>query len=254
MFRRRNILIGAVALIVVVIVLGLFIVPRLTNNAQGCSNDRDCDTVVDASDACPDTPGTVANNGCTTNSNLGAGMGEGADSAEGDLTGTEGEYVPPANVQTLLHNLEARTVKQTDDKGNQVTTLQGFDLAEYGGNDSRCERTETETIHLGEVVSSAIETCKVVVEWSLKLGDQTLVAGVYSVTPGEWFYVPLAVAGVNDSLRVVGTIWYLPKNWNGHMFSANLAAARDARDGTVSIVGLSPTDDMVMSVIDAHRQ
>lgn len=144
-------------------------------------------------------------------------------------------------------------VTQQDDNGRSVTTMPGFDLAEYGGDDSACTRTELDSIHIGEVVGSEGETCLIVIEWSLKVDDRTIIAGTYALAPGEWFYVPLAVAGQNDSPRIIGTAWYLPKGWNSHMFAADIASDRDTRDGTTSIVGLSPTDPWVVSTADALK-
>ena len=132
-----------------------------------------------------------------------------------------------------------------------MVTLEGFDLTEFGGNDSNCGRTELDSTHLGEVVSSQDENCLIIVEWSLKHSEETVVTGVYAVAPGEWFYVPLAVAGVNDEVRLVGTLWYLPRGWNAHMYAADLAGDRDARDGTTSYVGLPPTDPWVVNIADA---
>ena len=144
---------------------------------------------------------------------------------------------------------------QIEKNGQMVTVMvvKGFDVNEFGGDDSLCPFTaeQPETIHIGEVVGSPNEKCKLVVEWSLKQDDKTMVTGVYSLEPGEWFYIPLAVAGVNDAVRVVGTLHRMPKDWNAHMYAAFIGYDRDQRDGTKSYVGLSPTDPWVLSQIDA---
>ncbi len=144
-----------------------------------------------------------------------------------------------------------KTVATKDDKGRAITKLEGFDLNEFGGNDNLCTKKELEQIHIGERVGSVGEPCKIVVEWSLKYSDQTIITGVYALEPGEWFYVPLAVAGQKGSPRIVGTAHYLPKLWNAHMYSANIASVRDATDHTTSIVGLSPTNVYVVMLANA---
>ncbi|MCL4360014.1 PT domain-containing protein [Patescibacteria group bacterium] len=145
-----------------------------------------------------------------------------------------------------------KTVEAKDEKGRKVILVNaGFDLNEFGGNDAKCTRTELDSIHIGEVVSSQSEGCLTVLEWSLKLDASTVMAGTYPLKPGEWFYIPLAVSGVNDHVRIVGTLWYLPKGWNAHMYAADLASDRDTRDATHSIVGLSPTDDYVVKLANA---
>ncbi len=129
--------------------------------------------------------------------------------------------------------------------------LKGFDPAEFGGDDANCplkNDQQPDSIHIGEVVGSEGETCKLVVEWSLKTGSTTIVSGVYANEPGEWYYVPLAVEGVDSPMRFVGTIWRIPRNWNAHQFAVDIAKARDDRDGTTSIVGLSMTDEWVVKL------
>lgn len=165
---------------------------------------------------------------------------------------TEGP-APAAPSGSVRAGNPPKTIVQQDENGRNVTTLQGFDLQEFGGNDSGCGRTELDSIHIGEVVGSQSEKCLSVIEWSLKVGDQTILAGTYALRPGEWFYIPLAVSGQNDSPRTVGTLWYLPKGWNAHMFAADIAADRDARDGTTSFVGLSPTDPWVVGVANGLK-
>lgn len=174
-------------------------------------------------------------------------------SPEPSATPTATAPIDLENVLKMAKKLPFETIQQVTDKG-AVTTLKGFDLTEFGGLDNKCKRNQTEVIHLGEVVSSETESCRIVVEWSLKYGTTTVLAGTYAVEPGEWFYVPLAVGGENDSPRIVGTIWYLPRNWNSHLYAAYLAIARDARDGTLSYVGLSPTDPFVELLANALLQ
>lgn len=143
-------------------------------------------------------------------------------------------------------------VQAQDENGRRVLLInKGFDLKEFGGNDSKCTRTQLDSIHIGEVVSSQNEGCLTVIEWSLKSDATTVIAGTYALRPGEWFYIPLAVAGINDRVRIVGTLWYLPKDWNAHMYAADLAGDRDLRDKTASYVGLSPTDDYVVKLANA---
>ena len=143
-------------------------------------------------------------------------------------------------------------------EGTTKNVLKGFDLNEFGGDDSLCNRTgegvQPDYVHIGEVVSSRGEKCKVVIEWSLKQGATTILAGTYALEPdpagnSEWFYIPMAVSGLNDNVRVVGTAYYLPRGWNAHAMAWFYAVDRDARDGTSSYVGLSPTDDYVISEI-----
>jgi hypothetical protein len=140
-------------------------------------------------------------------------------------------------------------------KGEAITVkvLKGFDPNEFGGDDSGCtfSGSEPEMIHIGEVVGSPNEACLQVIEWSLKKGDGTIVAGTYALAPHEWFYIPMAVAGVNDEVRVVGTLYRMPKDWNAHMMAVYYAIDRDARDGTHSYIGLSPTDPWVLAQIDS---
>ena len=160
----------------------------------------------------------------------------------------------PVRVSSVnVGNPPFQTVTQQDENGRSVTTLAGFDLNEFGGNDSGCTRTELDSIHIGEVVGSQSEKCLSVIEWSLKVGDETILAGTYALHPGEWFYIPLAVSGENDSPRIVGTLWYLPKGWNSHMYAADIAADRDIRDGTHSYVGLSPTDPWVVGIAESLK-
>lgn len=131
------------------------------------------------------------------------------------------------------------------------TLLAGFDPLEYGGNDNDCRiptGSQPEMIHIGEVVSSPGEGCRSVVEWSLKVGTETIIAGTYALEPGEWFYIPKAVAGDQTDPRYVGTLYVYPMGWNAHKQAVYLAADRDARDGTLSVVGLSPTDDFVVGL------
>lgn len=129
--------------------------------------------------------------------------------------------------------------------------MKGFDLNEYGGNDANCSIPvggQPRNIHIGEVVSSPSEGCRQVLEWSLKQGTETIIAGTYALEPGEWFYVPKAAAGDFSDPRFVGTLWTYPKGWNAHRMAFYMAAARDERDGTLSVVGLSPTDDYVLGL------
>ncbi len=128
------------------------------------------------------------------------------------------------------------------------TLLAGFDPLEYGGDDSNCTRSELMLTQWGEVASSQAEACKVVLEWSVKVGAQTIFAGVYALEPGEWFYTPKRVAGDFSDPRFVGTLHYLPRGWNAHQYAVNIATARDTRDTTLSVVGLSPTDEWVVSL------
>ncbi|MEI8232858.1 MAG: hypothetical protein WCG44_03885 [bacterium] len=158
----------------------------------------------------------------------------------------------PVFAQSAAPIEESITVQK---KGESVTVkvLKGFNPNEYGGNDSSCTFTgsEPEMVHIGEVVGSPNESCLQVIEWSLKDGDQTIVAGTYALAPHEWFYIPLAVSGVNDQVRVVGTLYRMPKGWNAHMMAVYYAIDRDSRDGTHSYIGLSPTDPWVLAQIDS---
>lgn len=133
------------------------------------------------------------------------------------------------------------------------TLLAGFDPAEFGGDDSNCTRSELMLTQWGEVASSQEEQCKVVLEWSVKIGAKTIFAGVYSLEPNkeggsEWFYTPKRAEGDLSDPRFVGTLHYLPRGWNAHQYAVNIATARDTRDGTLSVVGLSPTDPWVLNL------
>lgn len=155
-------------------------------------------------------------------------------------------------VEQLVANPPFETENALDDRGRTVTVIKGFDVNEYGGSDADCKREgEPEMIHIGEVVGSETEPCLSVIEWSLKVGEETILAGTYALRPGEWFYIPLAVSGLNDSPRIVGTLYIMPRGWNAHMMAANYASDRDLRDGTTSYVGLSPTDPWVQAIADA---
>lgn len=158
----------------------------------------------------------------------------------------------PVFAQLAVPIEESITIQK---KGESVTVkvLKGFDPNEYGGDDSGCtySGSEPERIHIGEVVGSPNEACLQVIEWSLKNGDSTIVAGTYALAPHEWFYIPMAVAGVNDEVRVVGTLYRMPKDWNAHMMAVYYGIDRDARDGTHSYIGLSPTDPWVLAQIDS---
>ena len=162
------------------------------------------------------------------------------------------QAVSPVSAQAAVPIEESITVEKN---GESVTVkvLKGFDPNEYGGDDSGCtySGSEPEKIHIGEVVGSPNEACLQVIEWSLKNGDSTIVAGTYVLAPHEWFYIPMAVAGVNDEVRVVGTLYRMPKGWNAHMMAVYYAIDRDARDGTHSYIGLSPTDPWVLAQIDS---
>jgi hypothetical protein len=66
--------------------------------------------------------------------------------------------------------------------------MKGFDLNEYGGNDANCSIPvggQARSIHMGEVVSSPSEGCRQVLEWSLKKGEITIIAGTYALEPGR---------------------------------------------------------------------
>lgn len=168
--------------------------------------------------------------------------------------------IPAASAQVdiawVLSQVAApRPVTRVED-GKEL--MAGFDRNEFGGDDSDCTRnipnSSPDMIHIGEVVGSEHEDCKIVIEWSLKYRDQTILAGTYALEPneeaigqpGEWFYIPFAVDGYNDATRIVGTAHYMPQDWNAHEYAFLLGRDRDDRDGTVSVVGLSPTDPWVI--------
>lgn len=158
--------------------------------------------------------------------------------------------VLPAFAQPLAPVTLGNFPHETRIEGGKVL-MKGFDLNEYGGNDANCSIPvggQARSIHMGEVVSSPSEGCRQVLEWSLKKGEITIIAGTYALEPGEWFYVPKAVGGDFGDLRFVGTLWTYPTGWNAHRMAFILAGARDSRDGTLSIVGLSPTDDFVVGL------
>ncbi len=136
-----------------------------------------------------------------------------------------------------------------EDRGREITILSGFDLAEYGGDDSRCTRTELDAVVLREEVGSADEACKVIVEWSLKNGDETIASGFFAMEPRIWFRFVEAYEATNGPVRFVGTIWYLPKGWNAHMLAANMAADWQVKNpDLITYVGLSPTDPWVQGL------
>lgn len=136
-----------------------------------------------------------------------------------------------------------------EDRGREVTILSGFDLTEYGGDDSQCTRTELDAVALHEEVGSADEPCKIIVEWSLKNADETIVSGFFAMEPEVWFRFLEAYEATNGPVRFVGTIWYLPKGWNAHMLAANMAADWQVKNpDLVTYVGLSPTDPWVQGL------
>ncbi len=92
------------------------------------------------------------------------------------------------------------------------------------------------------------KTFKKVISVTTSLTTILWLSGVAVLAP---LAASAAVAGINDRVRIVGTLWYLPKGWNAHMFAADLAGDRDLRDGTTSIVGLSPTDPWVVNLANA---
>ncbi len=139
------------------------------------------------------------------------------------------------------------TVQAQDEKGRNVVLVKGFDLKEWGGTtDPQCKRTELDAVELREEVGSANEPCVIVLEWSLKNGDQTITSGFYSFLPREWLRLNFAQS--HDRVRFVGTMWYIPQGWNAHMLAADLAGDWQVKNpGLKTIVGLSPTDPWVLS-------
>lgn len=153
--------------------------------------------------------------------------------------------VPPTAAGTFPYVVEPAK----DDKNRTVTILKGFDLKEFGGNDSDCLTKAETALALREEVGSPTEQCKIVVEWSLKSGADTVVSGVYALHPLEWFRLKSNVSG---TIRYVGTMWYLPKGWNSHMFAADIAGDWSIKNpGLTTYVGLSPTNPWVEKVLDA---
>ncbi len=140
------------------------------------------------------------------------------------------------------------TAHTVNEDGRFVTTLSGFDLNEWGGtNDPGCTRKELDEVALNEEVGSADENCVIILEWSLKTKDDTIVSGFYALHPREWFRLTWDQA--NGETHFVGTLHYVPFGWNGHMLAADMAGDWQVKNpGLVTYVGLSPTDPWVQQL------
>ncbi len=147
---------------------------------------------------------------------------------------------------------KVKTVKE--DRGKEVVILKGFDLNDFGGEDTLCTLKELSALELREEVGSPDDKCKHVVEWSLKYGAETIASGVYPMKPSEWFRIIGNVSGgdLQKTVRFVGTMWRIPPGWNSHMFAANMAADWAVKNPTeTTIVGLSPTDS---TIVDGYNK
>jgi len=154
-------------------------------------------------------------------------------------------------IHTMAGTPPFETVKAKDEKNRDVTILKGFDLKEWGGTtDPLCTRTELDAVELREEVGSADEPCVIILEWSLKDKDTTITSGFFAFHPREW--IRFTFDQSHGDTRFVGTMWYIPKNWNAHMLAADLSGDWQIKNPTLTAyVGLSPTDPWVMGLWEA---
>jgi hypothetical protein len=164
---------------------------------------------------------------------------------------------PPAPPEGFPYELKLvnAAIEEGEDEARQQWALEGFDPAEFGGNDSDCTNTELDAIRWIDEISAPDEDCLTIFEWSLKDGDSTIASGMYALEPeeedqdqaAEW--IRFSFEQSTGQVRFVGTLWRLPKGWNGHQLAVDLTADWQQKNlEEWNVVGLSPTDDYIMGL------
>lgn len=167
---------------------------------------------------------------------------------------------PPAPAEGFPYELKLvdAAIEEGEDEARQQWAMSGFDPAEYGGDDSDCDLTELDNVKWTDEVGAPDEDCKIVFEWSLKDGDETLASGMMPLEPEEESvgqeaqWIRFTFEQTDGRVRFVGSMWRLPKGWNAHQLSIDLAADWQKKNPDEwSVVGLSPTDDYIMGLWQA---